>query len=376
MKLYRKVEAHLRIFLLVIISTLILWFPFLTRQPAWFGLPTKNTDFLTVAKQYDGPLYIVPAKTFYSPKLIEALRLEQLLPSGYFAAHLPVYPFFIRIFSYGIGYVKSLLFTNVFFTALLGMVFYEIVRRLKISEHPLLLTAVMMFLPRFLVVRSAGAPESLFMFLTLGSLYSFEKKHYFVAGLLGGLSAMTKTPGILLFGGYLLAVGERFMKTRQFEWRWIWLLGIPLGLGSVFFLYAIQYRDFFAYFHTGGVVPMSFPYSVFNFQGRWVGTAWLEDIVFYYWLYVATVFTLRRSQYRSFFYFALVFFGATLFVQHRDIARYSLPLWPLACIAFEKTLTSRKFIVVSILVIPAIYLFAWNLLLFNLMPIADWRPFL
>ena len=143
----------------------------------------------------------------------------------------------------------------------------------------------------------------------------------------------------------------------------------------VFYFYQIQYRDFFAYFHSGDNIHLVFPFAVFNLQSRWVGTAWLEDIIFYYFLYTLTVIFLKESKYRSFFYFAIVFFSATAFVQHRDIGRYSLPLWPMASIALEKFLTSKKFLIALVILIPAIYMYAWNFSLQNVMPVTEWSFF-
>ena len=93
-------------------------------------------------------------------------------------------------------------------------------------------------------------------------------------------------------------------------------------------------------------------------------------------MYGLAIFNLKDSKYRSFFYFGLVFFTATLFVQHRDISRYFLPLWPLALIAFEKFFTSKKFLIIFIILLPAIFLYAFNFLLYNVMPISDWSAFL
>ncbi|PJA55822.1 hypothetical protein CO165_01535, partial [Candidatus Roizmanbacteria bacterium CG_4_9_14_3_um_filter_33_18] len=131
-----------------------------------------------------------------------------------------------------------------------------------------------------------------------------------------------------------------------------------------------------AYFHSGDNIHLTFPFAVFNFQKNWVGTAWLEEIIFYYFMYGLAIINLKDSKYRSFFYFGLVFFTATLFVQHRDISRYALPLWPLALITFENFFTSKKFLIIFIILLPAIFLFAWNFLNYNVMPISDWAPFL
>lgn len=341
---------------------------------------------MTIYQHYDGPWYVIVAKTFYNPKAILNLKLETALNEKYFAAHLPGYPLLIRgveeLFMLTglpvkeLGYLKAMIVVNLLATVCLILFFYWMVKRFKLTKNPLLLTIVFLFLPRFFVVRSVGAPESLFIFLITLSLYFFEKNRFFLAGLFGGLSTITKTPGILLFGVYGLVLIERWLKDKRFNWQWLGIGLIPLGLLALFGIYAIQYKDFFAYFNSGDNLHLVSPYSVFDFKKSWVGTAWLEDVIFYFFLYGLTVVNLKHIKYRSFFYFSLVFFLATIFVQHRDIARYSLPLWPMAVIAFEKLFTSKKFLAVFLILLSAIFFYAWNFLEYNIMPIADWRPFL
>ena len=366
----RRIYSYLILTSIVLISSLVLW---------------KSVGFLTIYKQYDGPLYIVPAKTLYNPKAIENLHLETSLSNKYFAAHLPLYSFLIRaIREIGViggiggklGYLKAMVGVNLLATIGLVLFFYYLLKKFKLTKNPLILASVLLFLPRFLVVRTVGAPESLFMLLILLSLFFFEKTQFWLAGLFGGLATMTKTPGILLFAGYGLVFVEKFIKTRKINWNWLGIILIPLGLLGVFGLYAKQYGDFSAYFHSGDNIHLTFPFAVFNFQKNWVGTAWLEEIIFYYFMYGLAIINLRDSKYRSFFYFGLVFFIATLFVQHRDISRYSLPLLPLALIAFEKFFTSKKFFIIFLILLPAIFIYAWNFLLYNVMPISDWAAFL
>ncbi len=378
MKLYNNLQPYLWITLFVLISTVLLWIPFLLKQTHWLGLTFEKQGFQTVLEQYDGAFYIIPAKTLYQVDKMDipgvGFILSLPLSPGYFAAHLPLYPLLIRLFSI-LGYLHAMIFVNILFTILFASFFYYFLRYFKLTEKPLLLTFVMLMIPRFLIVRSTGAPESIFMLLVLASLLFFEKKNYLLAGIAGGLATATKTPGILLFVGFVLVLLERFIREKKFDWKSIGIIGIPLGLIAVFTLYYFQYHDFFAYFHTGGVVQMPYPFSAFNSQSRWVGTAWLEDILLYFFLYGLTVVTLFRSKLRSLFYFSLIFFIAIIFVQHRDISRYSLPLWPMACIAFEKFFTSKRFLLVLIFLLPAIYLFSWNFIAYNIMPISDWRPF-
>ena len=376
-RLYTKFSPYLQVFLITILSTIFLWLPFLLKATNWFGLQILDSNFHYIYRHYDGPFYLVVAKTFYNPHLIAHFGLESTLPPSYFAAHLPLYPILIVLFSFLLGYLKSMIAVNVLSTVFLACAFYFVVTKFRISKNPLLLTTVFLFLPRFLVVRSIGAPESLFMLFIVGSLYFFESKKYFLAGLLGALATMTKSPGILLFVAYAATLCETFWKHKKISAQSLWILLIPLGLLSVFYLYQIQYHDFFAYFHSGDNIHLVRPFAVFNAQKTWVGTHWLEDVIFYFVMYGLAIVYLFKSKYRSFFYFALILFAATLCIEHRDIARYSLPLWPLAAISFEKFFTSRAFLIVFVFIlIPAAYFYGWNFMVGNVMPITLWKPFL
>lgn len=331
-----------------------------------------------IYKHFDGPLYIIPAKTLYDTKEIRLLNRDSSLAQNpmYFAAHLPLYPLAIRIAAPIFGYLKSMLAVNVVATILLALFLYYVFRKLHVTKHPFILVTVFLFLPRFLVIRTVGAPESLFILLVFISLFFFEKENYFIAGLCGALATMTKTPGILLFAAYGLVFLERLIAAKTLRLSWGWILLIPTGFLAVCAWYGLMMGDFFAYFHSGDNIHLIAPFAVFDFQKSWVGTAWLEDILFYFFLYGLTAYKLRNSKHRSFFYFSLIYWIATLFVQHRDISRYSLPLWPLACIAFEEFFTSQKFKVVSILLLTGVYMYTWNFLLYNIMPINEWLPFL
>jgi Gpi18-like mannosyltransferase len=373
---YKKFKPYLVLSFLVLLSTVLLWTPFLLRVNNWFSLKIADSSFQYIYKNYDGPLYIIVAKTFYDPLLIDKLYIELKTSPYYFAAHLPLYPLTIKVFAFFLGFLKAMIFSNLFFTFFLSFFFFFLIRRGNLSPKPLFLTIIFLFLPRFLIIRSIGAPESLFILLILLSLYSFEKKRYLLAGIFGGLATITKTPGILLFPTYFLTLTEGFIRLKKIKWQAIGIFLIPLSLLGLFFLYLKQYNNFFAYFNKESLVPLAFPFSVFNFQKKWVETSWLEEIIFYFFIFLLTTIRLRNFRYRSFFYFSLVFFTALIFVQHRDISRYGLPLWPMTCLAFHNFFTSKEFSLAFIILLPAIYLYAWNYLVFNVLPISNWQSFL
>ena len=291
-----------------VVSTALLYLPFITNTLMYFGFEVADRGMQYIYQNYDGILYIVPAKSWYNPKAIEAIRLEFNLPLEYYAAHLPLYPAFIALLSPIVGYLRSMILVTMTFSALLAWFFYYFLKKLELTKYPLVLAVVFLFLPRFFIIRSVGTPEPLFILLILASVFFFEKKEYLWSGVLGGLAAMTKTPGILLFVAYALVIAEQmYFHKKKFDVRWLHLLLIPTGLFLVFVLYGIQYNNFWAYFNTGGVVPMPYPFSAFNFQAVWVNDAWLEDIVLYFLLYGYAVSLLWKSKYRSIFYFPFVF---------------------------------------------------------------------
>ena len=44
-----------------------------------------------------------------------------------------------------------------------------------------------------------------------------------------------------------------------------------------------------------------FPFAVFNFQKLWVGTAWLEDVLFFFFMYGLTIINLKNSGHKIIF---------------------------------------------------------------------------
>lgn len=374
-RFFSAYKSYLYILLFVLFSSFLVWLPFI-QQLGFFGVHISNTDTGLVYRNFDGLLYVIAAKSWYEQAIINSLHIDIPLSSQYYAAHLPLYPATISFFATVMSYVKSMMFSTVFFSVLLGWFFYYFVEKLRLSEKPLILTFIFLMLPRFLVVRSVGSPESLFMLLVLVSIFFFEKKNYLVAGIAGGMATMTKLPGVLLFPAFGLVVLFRMMAVKKFETRWLWLGLIPAGLLAVCLIYQKQMGDFLAYWNTGYVVPMPYPYAAFNAGARWVGTHWLEEILLYFVLYGLTVIYAFKHKVQSLFYFSLVFFVGLIFVQHRDISRYALPLWPITCIIFERFLTSKKSLLAFLVIVPAIYLYAWTFIQGNAMPVSNWAPFL
>lgn len=371
------------ILLATLTVTLAIWLPHFLRLN-FYGL-SFSEGFNTIYRNFDGINYIIIAKSLYQERLISPMA--QSLPHTYYAAHFPLYSLMILVLSPLLGFLKSMLVVSVISTAAAAGAFYFLVRDFKFTNHPLWLSLVFLVLPaRWLIVHSVGSAEPTFIFFTITALYFFLKfeshRNYLditLAGLFGLLAQWTRPPGILLFiafGIYILwksyssNIGKFISQTFKNSLNSLPLILIPIGLLSIFFLYQVVYNDFFAYFHSGDNIHLVFPpFQVFNINQFWVGDIWLEDVVYVYILgLLAGIMLLKNQAMRILGIYVLTYVGASMFVAHRDISRYILPVFPFALIAFEKVLTSKEFKIVFWIMILGIYLYAQNFILQNTAP--------
>src|SRR3990167_9660896 len=179
-----------------------------------------------------------------------------------------------------------------------------------------------------------------------------------------------KSPGVLLFAVYIFAyflphikkiglVKSQLSIKDLSIIKFLPILVIPLSLVGVFALFQFRLHDFFAYFHSGDNIHLFFPpFQIFNYSQPWVGTFWLEEVIFVYLFGLLGLIKLIRMKENYLAWFVGLFFVSTLFVSHRDIIRYSLPMVPFLFAAFSETITKKEFkLAMCILIIP-VYLFS------------------
>src|SRR3990170_710861 len=353
-----------------ICTTILVWAPFFLHLTSFWGISYPEGGLSTVVRNYDGPNYIVVAKTWYDPKLI-LQQFSGTLSPLYYTAHYPLFPLFIALLAPLLGFLHALLFIPLVFSAAAACVFYVLLKQVGLQKDALWLSSLFLLFPaRFVAVRSVGSPEPLFLTLLFLSLYFFLRKKYGASGVFGGLATLTRSPGILLFVSYVLFFIFQVMKERHLlrpsKWPWKEFLGIliiPLSLLGLFLFYGYKTGDFFAYFHSGDNIHLSFPpFQVFNAAKQWVGEFWLEDIIYVYLFGLLAVFGLYAKKLYPLFFFALVYFLATISVEHRDVARYSIPLFPLLLIGLSEFFSRKLFRWAYLLLLPAVYLYVQNFL--------------
>lgn len=369
--------------LFIIILTFAVWLPHFLALPNLWGLNFSN-GFNTIYRNFDGLEYVIIAKTFYRREIMATL--PQSLPATYFASHFPLYSVLINVFELILGYLRSMLFVTMMSTLFACWAFYILVRDFKLTSQPLFLSFLFLILPaRWLIVHNVGSSEPLFILFIILALYfvmKFEqsKKYYFIllSAISGLFAQLTRPPGILLFISLALYVHYKaylenktlgLRKAYLNHLRFAPLLLIPAGLLGIFYLYQVNLGDFWAYFHSGDNIHLTFPpFQILNKHQFWVGDIWLEDVVYIFILGLLGGVMLWKKNLYSLAFFTLTYILAASLVVHRDVSRYLIPISPFVLIAFEKVLTSKEFKIILPIIILIIYLYTQNFLIENVAP--------
>jgi hypothetical protein len=277
------------------------------------------------------------------------------------------------------NYPYSMLIVTIISSILAIYFFMKLISQYVDKKNVLFLTFLFSIFPaRWLIVRSVGSADPLFVAAVIGALFYFKNKKYWLAGLWGAIAQLTKSPGILLFASFVTYFVYDYFKNHKFSLKkYIPILAIPLSLLLVFAFYKITQGDFLAYFKSGDNIHLFFPpFQIFNYAASWVGTFWLEEVIFIYLLGAIGVYKLFQKKEHEFGIFSLIFFTLSLFIAHRDLMRYSLPLVPFLFVAFSETLVKKEFKIGLLVIIIPIYLYSLAFISQNVMPIANWGPFI
>ena len=363
-----------------LIPTLLIWLPFMLRAKTLWTIPLSQDGLATIVANYDGPLYIIVAKTLYNTELIKA-SFQFPLPVEYYAAHFPLFPLLIKLFGIITNYPYSMLIITLLSSILAIYFFSKLVSKFVGKKDAVFLTFLFSILPaRWLIVRSVGSADPLFVAGILASVYYFRDKKFWLSGIWGAIATFTKSPGILLFAGYgiFYIVDSIISKKITLKIKKAYpLLLIPFALAGVFFFYKFTMGDFWAYFHSGDNIHLGFPpFQIFNYSSPWVGTFWLEEILGVYAVGALGIVRLIQKKELELASFAGIFYLMILFVAHRDLLRYFLPVVPFLYIAFSDILIKKEVkIILAVLIIP-IYLYSLAFISQNVMPISNWAPFI
>lgn len=376
------------IVLIALIPTALIWLPLFLRLPSLWGIPLPGNGLATIVANFDGPLYLVAAKTLYNKAAIAA-NYQFPLPTEYYTAHFPLFPLAIKVLGLIVNFPYAMLIVTLLSGALATYFFFKLIVGYVNQKEAFFLTFVFSIFPaRWLVVRSVGSADPLFVAAIIASVYFFKQKKFWAAAIWGAVAQLTKSPGILLFVSYVIflttpilkshisALSKRFIEKLDLRKTYPLLL-IPLSLIAIFAFYGVVQGDFWAYFHSGDNIHLIFPpFQIFNYAAPWVGTYWLEEIIFIYLIGAIGIYKLFQKKEYEIATFSIIFYVLTLFIAHRDLMRYFLPVVPFLFVAYSDILLKKEFkIALAVIIIP-IYLYSLAFISQNVMPISNWAPFI
>jgi len=165
----------------------------------------------------------------------DAIHFLRLAEFGYSASDkfkawfYPFYPWCVRFFSYISG---DFLIASFAVSGIALLVAVVILRRIAALELSPPLAARTVFF--FLIFPTAfylhiGYTESLFLALLLGSVFAARKERWWLAGVLGALSWMTRANGIILLPTLAVEAGHQWFIGKRWRWQWLWIALVPAG---------------------------------------------------------------------------------------------------------------------------------------------------
>jgi hypothetical protein len=161
----------------------------------------------------------------------------------------PLYPLLIRLVAFLAGGNLVLAGWLVSIAALFMALFYfaKLVREFHPNVDPDLPLLFLLIFPTAFFLNTVYT-ESLFLFLSVASIYYGLKKNFLAAGLFGLCAALTRVTGILLFiplaWEYITAYGVRDIVRKKF----MPLLLVPLGTLGFFLYHYAAFGDFLLFF--------------------------------------------------------------------------------------------------------------------------------
>ena len=317
------------------------------RPELWLALASVGGSFLvywpflgdmsTVYRFWDGPNYLTVARGLYEIRPDNPL-LAYVHDPKFFASYLPLYPMLVRLLAF-VGYERALLLVSILATTAAAILFYRLARDVWKLSSALFLSLVFLLLPpRWVLYRSTGATEAVYIAAVLASVLFMEKARVGRAAFAGALAALTRISGLMIAPAYAVVL------LRQRRWRSIlWLALIPAGLFTYFLFCASRFGDFYAYFTPHGeklarFIPFGFLPVLFE-KGLYHQA---EFHILIALVYAVGIWRLR--QFPVIFWYCVFEFALHVTLSTEDWSRYFLSMAPFAIVVgFRDVLDTKAF---------------------------------
>lgn len=363
------------IFIIICISFLssfVLTFFFYLFPPKILEIHVPHGTNEVVERNYDGPIYVVLAKTLYNQEELQRINFNKL-PFIYYANHFPLFPLIIRVTTIIIhNYFRSLILLTWIPAALFTSIFYLFIKKFKLSNKPFLLAVVSLFLPpRWLAARTVGGTEPIFMLFLIIALYLWFDKKYLLASFFAALLVLVRPPGIIFFFCFLALIIFEGMRTKNkflyfittVKEKWPIIL-MPLAILGLFYFNKYVFGNFWAFFEaTKGTTPNNF--SFFPFASvLGYNTTLVEGFLYLFSIYIVGIYGLWRQEKKQLAIFCLIYLLPFFFITFNyDVYRFLLPIAPFCLIiGYQKIIKHKNFKFFFLFLLIGVYVYTLSLL--------------
>ena len=317
----------------------------------------------TVYRNWDGPAYVVVARSMYDSKIIHALpKLPGIDRPSYYAQEFPLYPVFIRMFAF-IGYEQSMIFVSLLFSLLFIFACYFLIHEVEPTANALVVSLLLIYyVPRWFVVSHVGSSEPVFLFFLVMCWHFFYRKRYTLSAVCLAAAQLARLSGAFFFAGFLLYGVLRQRSLRNLLPYFI----APAALGALFLFYGLRFGDVYIELKEYALHPITHWQPFINFfhpEGYY--DVWKEGLLLLHLLYAVAIGILIQKKQYVLSLTSLPYYLYLFFVHHSDMSRYLLPLLPLVAIAFAPALSKKAVYIPMLLFVPVIFMIALSYISYN-----------
>ncbi|MBC8030251.1 MAG: glycosyltransferase family 39 protein [Pyrinomonadaceae bacterium] len=174
----------------------------------------------------------------------DSINYQKLAEFGYLATDemrprlvfYPLYPWVVRVFALVTqDYLISAFLVSTLASLATAILLYRLVT-LEYSKELAQRAVWFLFIFPTSYFLHIGYTESLFLMLAIGAVLSARKQQWWLAGILGALTCLTRVNGLVLIPALLVEAGNQYWTTRRWQWQWLAIGLVGLGFGGYLLL--------------------------------------------------------------------------------------------------------------------------------------------
>ncbi len=225
------------------------------------ALANRHTPFLELLGRWDAERYLRVAREGYHASGEARFDL----------VGLPLFPWLVRIVSWtGLGVESAALIVSGVAAVVAGWWLLRLARfDYKESEARLALWFLFIFPTSYFL--HLAYTEATMLALALGCFLAARKRQWALAGVLGGMAALTRLQGLILLPAVACEAWLQFRATRRWQSNWLWLAAIPGGFAVYLWVNYHVTGDAFAF------AKLMHENYFRELKPPWVGAAMLWD---------------------------------------------------------------------------------------------------